>query len=426
MNDLHADLMAGVIDVVFEDRIGHAARDGIEGDPSRREVGAAELPVAEVSGDDDQPLSTGQCLLEQVPSFDALDTRDDLLAGRAGQDGGFERRPSEALVRPRGDVVDLGRRAFRKSRRDLPRGDAAANAQRPVRETGDPSADPTGRSPAHQTQRPHHQAGDGILQSVRECGRAARCSFSHARWNVTRLTGRAVPPPMRGVLRHISKMTVSPPPDGIPRLPATGVSNAGGSGMETPGLGVPTTSAQRLTQLGLVINALLAVVKLVAGLLGNAYALVADAIESSIDMVGSLVVWGGLRIASRDPDERYPFGYGRAEAIAGAVVGALMLGAAAGIAIEAIGEIRTPHHAPALTLGVLALVIVIKELLAKRVLAASAETGSVAVAADAGIIVPMPSRRPRPSSALPWRSSVDRGGNPRTIGRRSSPPVSSR
>ena len=189
---------------------------------------------------------------------------------------------------------------------------------------------------------------------------------------------------MRGALRHISKMTVSPPPDGIPRLPATGASNAGRSGTETPGLGVPTTSAQRLTQLGLVINALLAVVKLVAGLLGNAYALVADAIESSIDMVGSLVVWGGLRIASRDPDERYPFGYGRAEAIAGAVVGALMLGAAAGIAIEAIGEIRTPHHAPApWTLGVLALVIVIKELLAKRVLAASAETGSVAVAADA-------------------------------------------
>ncbi|BAH39136.1 MAG TPA: cation transporter [Gemmatimonas aurantiaca] len=158
----------------------------------------------------------------------------------------------------------------------------------------------------------------------------------------------------------------------------------------TPAHGVPGApgrghaSVQRLAQLGLVVNALLAVVKLVAGLLGNAYALVADAIESSIDMVGSLVVWGGLRIASRDPDERYPFGYGRAEAIAGAVVGALMLGAAAGISIEAIAEIRTPHDAPApWTLGVLVLVIVIKELLAKRVLKASEATGSVAVAADA-------------------------------------------
>jgi cation diffusion facilitator family transporter len=149
----------------------------------------------------------------------------------------------------------------------------------------------------------------------------------------------------------------------------------------------PTVSAahasQRLAQLGLVINALLAVVKLVAGVLGNAYALVADAIESGTDMIGSLVVWSGLRIASRDPDDRYPFGYGRAEPLAGAVVAALMLGAAAGISIEAIREIRTPHNAPApWTLAVLAIVIVVKEVMAKKVLQAGQQTGSVVVAAD--------------------------------------------
>lgn len=162
-------------------------------------------------------------------------------------------------------------------------------------------------------------------------------------------------------------MSMPAPANGVPEVPGRG-----------------PASAQRLAQLGMVVNAVLAVVKLVAGLLGNAYALVADAIESSIDIVGSLVVWGGLRIASRDPDERYPFGYGRAEAIAGAVVGALMLGAAAGISIEAVTEIRTPHNAPApWTLAVLVVVIVIKELLAKRVMRASEATGSVAVAADA-------------------------------------------
>lgn len=146
----------------------------------------------------------------------------------------------------------------------------------------------------------------------------------------------------------------------------------------------PVPQSQRLAQLGLVINAGLAVIKLVAGLLGNSYALVADAVESSTDMVGSLVVWSGLRIASRDPDELYPFGYGRAEALAAATVSAIMLGAATGIAIEAIAEIRTPHHAPAWwTLLVLAMVIVVKELLAKRVMAVSEASGSVVVAADA-------------------------------------------
>lgn len=141
--------------------------------------------------------------------------------------------------------------------------------------------------------------------------------------------------------------------------------------------------SQRLAQLGLVINAGLAVIKLVAGLVGNSYALVADAIESSTDTIGSVVVLSGLRIASRDPDEFYPFGYGRAEPLAAATVAAIMLGAAAGIAIEAVREIRTPHHAPAWwTLLVLALVVVVKEQLAKRVMAASVATGSVIVAAD--------------------------------------------
>lgn len=146
----------------------------------------------------------------------------------------------------------------------------------------------------------------------------------------------------------------------------------------------PVPQSQRLAQLGLVINAGLAVIKLVAGLVGNSYALVADAVESSTDMIGSLVVWSGLRIASKDPDELYPFGYGRAEALAAATVAAIMLGAATGIAIEAIAEIRTPHHAPAWwTLLVLAMVIVVKELLAKRVMAVSDVSGSVVVAADA-------------------------------------------
>ena len=146
----------------------------------------------------------------------------------------------------------------------------------------------------------------------------------------------------------------------------------------------PVPQSERLAKLGLVINAGLAVVKLVAGLLGNSYALVADAVESSTDMIGSLVVWSGLRIASKDPDDLYPFGYGRAEALAAATVSALMLGAATGIAIEAIAEIRTPHHAPAWwTLLVLAMVIVVKELLAKRVMAVSDLSGSVVVAADA-------------------------------------------
>jgi cation diffusion facilitator family transporter len=89
-------------------------------------------------------------------------------------------------------------------------------------------------------------------------------------------------------------------------------------------------------------------------------------------------------VAGRDPDEQYPFGYGKAEALAGAAVALMLLGAAIGIAIEAIREIRTPHHAPAWwTLLVLVVVMAIKVLLSRRVGTVGSEIGSTAVRTDA-------------------------------------------
>ena len=135
---------------------------------------------------------------------------------------------------------------------------------------------------------------------------------------------------------------------------------------------------------GLWVNAILVVVKLVAGIVGHSYALVADAIESSTDIFSSLIVWGGLRLTTRPPDEDYPYGYGKAETLAAAVVSLMLLGAALGIGVAAVREIRTPHHAPApFTLVVIAIVVVVKELLSRRVLRVGEETGSTAVKADA-------------------------------------------
>src|SRR6476469_3485606 len=123
----------------------------------------------------------------------------------------------------------------------------------------------------------------------------------------------------------------------------------------------------RAAQIGMVVNAALAIIKLVAGVLGNTYALVADAVESTADIFGSLIVWGGLRVASRDPDEDYPFGYGKAESVAAAVVAMLLLAAAIGIAFEAVREIRTPHKTPEpWTLIVLVAVLIVKYVLFRR------------------------------------------------------------
>lgn len=142
--------------------------------------------------------------------------------------------------------------------------------------------------------------------------------------------------------------------------------------------------ALRLAQFGLLVNAGLAATKLAAGLIGSSYALVADAIESMFDIFGSIVVWSGLRIAARDATDDYPFGYGKAEPLAAAVVALLLLGAGVGIAIEAVREILRPHQSPASwTLAVVVVVILVKEFLARRVAHVAHETGSTAVMADA-------------------------------------------
>lgn len=140
----------------------------------------------------------------------------------------------------------------------------------------------------------------------------------------------------------------------------------------------------RWAQAGLLTNAVLVLVKLIAGVVGNANALVADAVESSADIFSSMIVWLGLSIAERPADADHPYGHGKAEPIAAAVVSLMLLAAAAGIVVMALREIQRPHQLPApFTLFVAAGVIVVKEWLYRRVARVGNETGSTAVVADA-------------------------------------------
>ncbi len=140
----------------------------------------------------------------------------------------------------------------------------------------------------------------------------------------------------------------------------------------------------RAAQVGVGANLALAAVKIAAGILGNAYALVADGVESLADVASSLIVWGGVAVGARPADADHPFGHGKAEAIAAAAVSLMLIAAGVGIALQAIQEIRTPHEFPARwTLLVLVGVVVVKAVLARRVSAIGRANSSAAVEADA-------------------------------------------
>lgn len=136
--------------------------------------------------------------------------------------------------------------------------------------------------------------------------------------------------------------------------------------------------------IALAVNIVLAILKIATGILGNSYALVADGIESTTDIVSSLVVWTGLRISALPADDDHPYGHGKAESIAGVLVALALLAAAAFIAFQSVREILTPHHAPEwYTLVVLALVILVKETLFRFVLRVGQELSSTALHGDA-------------------------------------------
>ncbi|WP_303312634.1 cation diffusion facilitator family transporter [Hymenobacter sp. BT730] len=158
----------------------------------------------------------------------------------------------------------------------------------------------------------------------------------------------------------------------------------------TPSLPPSITNRERAergqasTLLGIGANVALVLGKGTAGVLGHSYALIADAIESATDIVSSGIVWLGLRTAAREPDENHPYGHGKAEPLAAILVAGALMGAATFIAYESIQRIQTPHALPArFTLGVLAIIIAIKEALYRRVLRVGQEVDSAAVKADA-------------------------------------------
>jgi cation diffusion facilitator family transporter len=140
----------------------------------------------------------------------------------------------------------------------------------------------------------------------------------------------------------------------------------------------------RVALLGLFINVLVASAKITAGIFGNAYVLIADGIESALDIAGSVIIWGGLKVAARPPDATHPYGHGKAEPIAAVLVAIGVLAAALGIAIQSVRELFRPHHGPAsFTLVVLIIVVMVKEVLYRYVIRLGRDVESTALQTDA-------------------------------------------
>ena len=143
-------------------------------------------------------------------------------------------------------------------------------------------------------------------------------------------------------------------------------------------------SAIKTTYFSIAGNLSLALIKGLAGLFGNSYALIADAIESLTDTLSSFLVLLGLKYAKKPADKNHPYGHGKIEPLVTFIVVAFLVTSATLIAYESVINIQTPQQAPeSWTLIVLAFIILWKEISYRIVIKKSKQTHSTSLKADA-------------------------------------------
>jgi cation diffusion facilitator family transporter len=143
-------------------------------------------------------------------------------------------------------------------------------------------------------------------------------------------------------------------------------------------------TAIKATYFSIIGNAALAIIKGIAGVFGNSYALIADAIESTTDIFSSFLVLFGIKYSNKPADENHPYGHGRAEPLITFLVVGFLITSATIIAYESIQNIGTPHELPKpWTLIILGVIIIWKEISYRLVIKKSKQTNSSSLKADA-------------------------------------------
>jgi cation diffusion facilitator family transporter len=104
--------------------------------------------------------------------------------------------------------------------------------------------------------------------------------------------------------------------------------------------------ARQLAILGMVVSALLAILKITVGTLAHSAAVSADGFESATDVFTSGLVLVGLVLAARPADKNHPYGHGRVEILTGLLLGVILVGAGGGISWHGLTGAADETHVP--------------------------------------------------------------------------------
>lgn len=142
----------------------------------------------------------------------------------------------------------------------------------------------------------------------------------------------------------------------------------------------------RVSGVSIVTNILLTGFKLVAGIAGHSAAMVADAVHSLSDVLGSGLVMAGAKLSAREADELHPYGHERLECIVSLILADILFLAGGGIGYRGIGDLRSPDQIA--VPGMIALIAAVVSMITKEGLyhytrIAARKTDSVSLLAEA-------------------------------------------
>ena len=124
--------------------------------------------------------------------------------------------------------------------------------------------------------------------------------------------------------------------------------------------------ANKVSFITIIGNALLALFKLMAGIIANSSAMLSDAIHSASDIFSTIVVIIGIKMASKKADKEHPYGHERLECVAAILLSVVLFITGLGIGTESLKTILSKNYTELAVPGILALVAAIVSILMKE------------------------------------------------------------
>lgn len=94
--------------------------------------------------------------------------------------------------------------------------------------------------------------------------------------------------------------------------------------------------------IGIIVNLLLAAVKIVVGALASSIAIVSEGINNASDSASSLITIVGTKLSGKSPTKEHPFGFGRVEYLTSLIVALLILITGAELLISSVKLVISP------------------------------------------------------------------------------------